>query len=816
MKKIVLSIGMLLIISFMLFGCGNNQIDIEAIDIEAIDRIDVPAGTYTIQYTIEDMSDLIKNHGAIVSFTVKNSQNETINVTGNTFTVVANEVYTVKIKLTIGDVYKEKTITVTSVIETSPVLVSFNLNGGTGSFPALSITRGTSLTLVTQPTKDGFTFEGWYLEASFQTLYTNQVINENTTLYAKWEAIVITTVNISFDLQGGQGTFPNQTIQIGLHAQRPQQTPTKEGFIFRGWYPSLTSSQPFDFETQVIYGDTIIYALWDIDQTVTYTVTYLLNGAFQPEPITEIVEEGKSPIGPTTEFMYQHHLFKGWSKEEVTEVPETLDQIIITSDITLYAVWHIDFDVIDGSSLFIEYTRTNASTLQDGFVEQRYQFRSVMRLGHAESTLAITDDRVDYGLLYSTEAEVPTYYNQDTKRIVALFDQYEKLSALPILNIRSIPLQSDETYYFVLYARYEHTIIYSEVYSFHTYIAVPEGSVIGAENILSGAYYKIDTVNPNFRPAAFIRILDGFTATLDDIGYASYSELYREGIRRLVTKETETGKEYLHVFNLEFKKLPVSLSFTKMIENGTSFIPEYRAIFPFEDEIHYPISEVGVLYSTAHPFLKLNVPEVSKKIASFDLDDDYFVTNSAISGSKNTVYIRGYIVVKGIVSYSPQVTKLTFDTSENIYVVSETIDIFEEKVSPEYGTSGSYGSAVMRVYQVQGDAMLYVDYPSSYELQNEAQYFIRNANGTGVITDLLIIDDFPEVVGVSNLGQYLNSVFISYDRYSPYWYYALNGGDYVNLPAQVRLSLPGYYELYYRTGAGIEKITFEITQELVE
>lgn len=60
MRKISLVFGMLLILPFLLMGCGNQGIDLDDIDIDAIDRFDVPAGTYVIQYSIEDISDLVK------------------------------------------------------------------------------------------------------------------------------------------------------------------------------------------------------------------------------------------------------------------------------------------------------------------------------------------------------------------------------------------------------------------------------------------------------------------------------------------------------------------------------------------------------------------------------------------------------------------------------------------------------------------------------------------------------------------------------------------------------------------------------------
>ena len=817
MRKIMLMFGMLVILPFLLMGCGNQGIDLDDIDIDAIDRFDVPAGTYVIQYSIEDISDLVKNHGAVVSFTVTNSDQEVITVSGNSFTVEANEVYTVVIKLTIGDVYKEKTITVTAVTLSSDVLVTFNLNGGQGSFPALTVARNSVLSALGTPTKDGFTFGGWYMDEALTTAYTNQEVANNVTLYAKWNEIVIATATVTFDLQGGSGSFSNQVVNMGEYALRPTGEPTKDGYIFSGWYVQSFEGQPFDFETMAIYQNTTVYAQWIENQQTTYTVTYDLNGAFQPEPITELVVEDGFPVGPTTSFIYADHIFIGWSLDELTETAMPLNEIIILGDTTLYAVWHIDFDVINDQVYTESHNFIQSSTLNEGYVEQRITLNAIMSLHAAETDYSINEDRIDYGLLYSTTEDTPRYYSQDTIRISKAFDTIESNATMLGTYLLSDPLLSDTNYAFVIYVRYETTIIYSPVFTYKTYIQVTEGTAVGVNYVVSGGYYKYDEENTNFRPSMFIEILDGYEATLDGNSYQSYDNLYREGIRRLIVTDLATDEQYLHVFDLDFQKPAISLVYTSLIEPDTSFVPQYRVTFPFDDVISYSVSEIGVLYSTHHPFLKLGIPQVSKKLGSLDHDDLYMITNSDISVSGDDVYIRGYAIINGKVSYSAQVTKLHMNTAEGNYVVVESIDIDSDKIDPEYGTSGHYTPAVMRVYYVEEDNTIsYVDYPDQYEITAEGQYFIRNANGTGLIRDILIADDYPEVTGVEELGQYVSSVFITFDMFNPYWYYSLNDGEYVMLPAQVRLSEPGYYELFYRTGYGMEVIHFEIVTQATE
>ena len=811
MRKIFIVIWLLLILPFSVMACGNQGVDLESIDIEAIDRFDVPEGTYTIQYSIEDITNLVKNYGAVVSFSVTNSEQEVILVSGNSFTVEPNKVYTVVIRLTVGEEYKEKTITVTAITASNTVSVTFEPNGGAESFPALSVSKNTVLTLTQVPTKNGFSFVGWYMDVDLTIPYTNQAITENTTLYAKWNEIIVSSAVVSFDLQGGQGTFANQNISIGSYATRPSAEPTKDSYLFLGWYVEASGNQPFDFETMTIYHNTTVYAKWEEVSSSAFTVTYDLNGAFQPEPITERVNSSNHPNGPSMQFIYSNHIFMGWSTDAISEDAIDLDTLTITEDITLYAVWHVDFDEIDA----LEYTQSHqlvmSSTInEEGFVEQRITVQAFVNIKNLETDNSIDENRIDYGVLYTKSSDKPTYYSKNAVRIANQYDSYSGTLSFLNLNILSEPLESDTEYTFVFFSRYETKILYSEAYSYQSFILVPEGTVVGANYVLSGGYYRIDTGNVNFRPSMYIEILDGYSATIDGSHYASYSDLYREGIRELVTKNLETGKEYLHVFNLDLQTPHVSLIYTSLVENGISIKPQYRMTFPFDDVLNYPISEIGVLYSTHHPFLKLGMPDVAKKSGELDNDDLYMTTKTTISVANDTIYIRAYAIINGKVSYARYITKLVRDSGEDTYSVVETIDTFEDKLSPEFGTSFSIANSTVRVYKVVDDALTYTDYSSSFELKDEGQYFIRNANGTGMIQDYLIIDDFPEVIGVSDFEQYSGSVLIEYNCYNPYWYYSLDGGDYVSLPAKTRLSVPGYYEVYYRTGDGMQVIHFEI------
>ena len=70
--------------------------------------------------------------------------------------------------------------------------VSFDLNGGNGSIASQEVSETNPLTYPTNPTRNGYVFGGWYLDANCTERYTfSGVIDSNFTLYARWISCTI-------------------------------------------------------------------------------------------------------------------------------------------------------------------------------------------------------------------------------------------------------------------------------------------------------------------------------------------------------------------------------------------------------------------------------------------------------------------------------------------------------------------------------------------------------------------------------------------------------------------------------------------------
>lgn len=70
------------------------------------------------------------------------------------------------------------------------ITITFDSKGGSTVDP-ITINKGAELTLPKEPTYAGYTFKGWY-DINETPIHNNALLEEDTTLYAKWEKILET------------------------------------------------------------------------------------------------------------------------------------------------------------------------------------------------------------------------------------------------------------------------------------------------------------------------------------------------------------------------------------------------------------------------------------------------------------------------------------------------------------------------------------------------------------------------------------------------------------------------------------------------
>src|SRR5690606_24155374 len=99
-------------------------------------------------------------------------------------------------------------------------------------------TREDGLTLgeLPTPTKDDYTFKGWFLDAAKTTEATaSTVVDKDITLYAKWELTIVPPeiFTITFEVDGGSNVADQMREEGRTLGNLP--TPTKTNFVFDGW-----------------------------------------------------------------------------------------------------------------------------------------------------------------------------------------------------------------------------------------------------------------------------------------------------------------------------------------------------------------------------------------------------------------------------------------------------------------------------------------------------------------------------------------------------------------------------------------------------
>ena len=178
--------------------------------------------------------------------------------------------------------------------------------------------------LVPEPTKENYTFAGWYNgneKFDFTTVPTGDV-----TLTAKWTA---NDYYVSFVTEHGDPPT-SQNVKYNGTATDPG-TLTEEGYTFDGWYADDNYSKKFDF-TKPITSNTTVYAKWTAKD---YEVSFITEHG--NAPTSQNVPYNKTATNPG-ELTAEGYTFIGWYTDH-TCTTEFNFSTPITGDTKVYAKW---------------------------------------------------------------------------------------------------------------------------------------------------------------------------------------------------------------------------------------------------------------------------------------------------------------------------------------------------------------------------------------------------------------------------------------------------------------------------------------------
>jgi uncharacterized repeat protein (TIGR02543 family) len=143
--------------------------------------------------------------------------------------------------------------------------VTFNADGGSPETQTRTVTSGGavgSYYMPENPTKPGYTFDGWYtLTGGNGDEFTDSTtITGNITVYAKWISYMVT-----FDADGGSPATQTRTVASGetVGASNMPDIPAKpDSTFFGGWYTLSGGNGDRFTASTTVTGNITVYAKW--------------------------------------------------------------------------------------------------------------------------------------------------------------------------------------------------------------------------------------------------------------------------------------------------------------------------------------------------------------------------------------------------------------------------------------------------------------------------------------------------------------------------------------------------------------------------
>lgn len=280
------------------------------------------------------------------------------------------------------------------VVET--ITVTFDSKGGS-NVDAITINKGTELTLPKNPTYKGYTFKGW-VDVNDRPIYDKALLSEDTTLYAKWKKVE------------EKKETPKQEQQeeptIEVKPEKITLSLSRDTIHYNGIKTAKASAKVENATGDVTYSlsNTLCMGI----DAKTGVITAKNNGACSKG--AEIKVYAKTPSGTTAEqtIYYEKDL-------ELTSKGESYSKYASfygdSNDYYVTANQNVTWDVTLTSSVSYEYTYNDFISKTSTSVKGGYTFDTIVA-----STGAISRVSGDVRLHAKTKAEQKFFV--DIKRVI--------------------------------------------------------------------------------------------------------------------------------------------------------------------------------------------------------------------------------------------------------------------------------------------------------------------------------------------------------------------------------------------------------------
>jgi uncharacterized repeat protein (TIGR02543 family) len=156
--------------------------------------------------------------------------------------------------------------------DASPTQYTLTVNSGTGSG---NYTSGTVVNISANAPPGGQVFDRWTGNTSGiadvnSASTTLTMGSANTTVTATYKTQSPTTFTVTFNADGGTPTPAPQTVTAGEKATKPATDPTKDGYVFIGWFNGTTE---WNFSTMTVNTNLTLTAKWDVGTAIEPVAT---------------------------------------------------------------------------------------------------------------------------------------------------------------------------------------------------------------------------------------------------------------------------------------------------------------------------------------------------------------------------------------------------------------------------------------------------------------------------------------------------------------------------------------------------------------
>ena len=243
----------------------------------------------------------------------------------------------------------EKNLTIDVKYDLDNHTLTFETNGGSTIDP-VTVRHGNAVARPADPTKDKYTFIGWYVDPEFSAEYDfATVLEADKTIYAKFEltSTPIGDIYVRYDVlhikQLPDGSYDLANAEVEHLSAKKDTTVTAVVKDYRATHHinvNSTLSKLTDTAIQPYPGAdgkpvyTILSVYYDLD---FHTLTFDTMGGSRIDPVTvrhgNAVAKPKDPVNGG-------YIFDGWYTDKTYRTPYNF-ATVLTQDTTIYAKWFL-------------------------------------------------------------------------------------------------------------------------------------------------------------------------------------------------------------------------------------------------------------------------------------------------------------------------------------------------------------------------------------------------------------------------------------------------------------------------------------------